>query len=63
MQIARPLNLITAGDNANKKKQTVQWNEDCEVPFQKLKQLCSSTPFLAYTDYSKPINYTLMYVV
>ena len=27
-QIAIPLNLITTGDNATKKKQTVQWNED-----------------------------------
>ena len=55
-QIARPLNLETAGDNANKKKQTVQWNEDCKVSFQKLKQLCSPTPILAYINYNKPFK-------
>ena len=35
-----------------KRKQTVQWNEDCEVSFQKLKQICSSTPILAYANYN-----------
>ena len=54
--IARPLNLLTAGDNANKKKQAKKWNENCEESFQKLKQLCSSTPILDYADYSKPFK-------
>ena len=56
MQIARPFNLITAGKNSTKKKQTVQWNEDCGVSFQKLRQLCSSTPILAYANYNKPFK-------
>ena len=43
--IARPLNLLISGDNANKKKQTIKLNKDCEESFQKLKQLCSSTYF------------------
>ena len=47
---ARPLNLLISGDNANKKKQAIKWNEDCEESFQELKQLCSSAPILAYTD-------------
>ena len=34
----------------------MKWNEDCEESFQKLKQLYSSTPILAYTDYSKPFE-------
>ena len=51
--IARPLNFLMAGDNDNKKKQAIKWNEDCEETFQKLKQLCSSTPILTYADYSK----------
>ena len=54
--IARPLDYETAGDYANKKKQTVQWNEYCKVSFQKLMQLCSSTPILAYADYNKPLK-------
>ena len=54
--IARPLNALTSGDNAAKKKQAIQWNADCKKAFQKLKQLCSSTPILAYADYSKPFK-------
>ena len=46
--ITRPLNLLISGDNANKKKETIKWNEDCEGSFKKLKQLCCSTPILAY---------------
>ena len=52
----RPLNVLISGDNANKKKQAIKWNEDCEESFQKLKQPCSSTPILAYADYSKPFK-------
>ena len=54
--IAWPLNCLISGDTANKKKQAIKWNEDCEESFQRLKQLCSSTPILAYTDYSKPFK-------
>ena len=34
----------------------VSKDEDCEESFQKLKQLCISTPILAYTYYSKPFK-------
>ena len=54
--ITRPLNLLISGDNENKKKQAITWNEDCEESFKKLKQLCSSTPILAYADYSRPLK-------
>ena len=47
---------MISGDNANKKKQAIKWNEDCEGSLQKLKQLCSSTSILAYADYSKPFK-------
>ena len=48
--------MLISGDNANEKKQAVKWKEDCEESFQQLKQLCSSTPTLAYADYSKPFK-------
>ena len=48
--------MLISGDNANKKKQVIKWNEVCEESFQRLKQLCSSTPILAYADYSKPFK-------
>ena len=28
--IARPLNVLISGKNANKKKQAINWNEDCK---------------------------------
>ena len=51
-QIACPLNLPTTGENANRKK-SVAWTPECNMAFEKLKSLCSSTPILAYADYTK----------
>ena len=51
-QIARPLSLITAGGNTNKKK-TIEWYKECEDAFNKKKDLCSKNPILAYADYAK----------
>ena len=53
VHIARPLNVLISGVNANKKKQAIKWNEDCDESFQRLNQLCSSIPIFAYVDYSK----------
>ena len=54
--IVEPLNLLTAGDNAPKKKQAIKWNEDYGTAYQKLKELCCSTPILAYADYLLPFK-------
>ena len=54
--IARSFNLLTSRENANKKKQSVLWNDDCAESFQKITALCSSTPILACADYSKPFK-------
>ena len=50
--IARPINQLVSGENANKKRSLVEWAAEC----QQLKQLCSHTPILAYADYKKPFN-------
>ena len=42
-----------SGENANRKKALVQWSEECQEAFNKLKQLCSQTPILAYVDNNK----------
>ena len=34
----------------------VDWNEECQEAFNKLKQLCSQTPILAYANYKKPFK-------
>ena len=52
-QIARPLNRLISGDNSKKKRMKIVWTDDCEKAFQKLKELCSDTPCLAYPDYEK----------
>ena len=40
-----------SGANAKKKRSSVEWTDDCERAFEKLKELCSNTPVLAYPDY------------
>ena len=54
--VARPLNSLIAGENAKKKRQKVTWNDECEQAFQKLKEICTNTPILAYADYKKPFR-------
>ena len=48
-----PLHDLVSGKNAKKKNSSIKWTTDCEVAFHKLKELCSSTPVLAYPDYKQ----------
>ena len=50
------INQLVSGENAYKKKTSVEWNEECQEAFQKLNQLCSQTPILAYANYTKPFK-------
>ena len=52
-QVARPLYQILTGENAKKKTNEIEWTEQCEQAFDKLKEICSDTPILAYADYNK----------
>ena len=52
-QIARPLNKLISGKNAKKKHKKVEWGNEQEQAFQKLKEACTKTPVLAYADYKK----------
>ena len=45
--VAKPLNALLSGDNANKKKAPVKWDNECQLAFDKLKDPCTSTPILA----------------
>ena len=55
-KVAKPLNTLVLGDNANRKKALVDWTNECQVAFEKLKDLCTSTPITAYADYKKPFQ-------
>ena len=55
-QIVLPINQLVSGENANKKKTLVEWNEECQEAFNKLKQLCSQIPILGYANYKKPFK-------
>ena len=55
-QIARPINQLVSGENANKKKALVEWTEEWQTVFEHLKHLCSQTPILAYANYQKPFK-------
>ena len=55
-QIARPINQLASGENANKNKALVEWTEECQTAFEHLKHLCSQTPILAYANYQKPFK-------
>ena len=55
-QVAKPLNALIAGENAKFKRRKVEWSEVCQEAFEKLKEICSTTPILAYADYTKPFR-------
>ena len=52
-KVAKPLNMLISGENASRKRKPIELNEDCQKAFDKLKELCTSTPILAYADYKK----------
>ena len=54
--VARPINQLVSGENANKKRTPVEWTEECQTAFEHLKHLCSQTPILAYANYQKPFK-------
>ena len=52
-QIAKPLYKLLSGDQAKTKQDKLSWDEKSEQAFKALKDICSRTPVLAYTDYTK----------
>ena len=43
-KVAKALNILVSGENANHKKALVEWTDECQVAFDKLKELCTSNP-------------------
>ena len=47
---------LISGENAAKKNNSIKWDLECQKAFDKLKELCTTTPILAYTDFGKPFK-------
>ena len=54
--MAKPLYRLIFGENASKKQKLVKLDSECQEPFDKLKELCTTTPILAYADFGKPFK-------
>ena len=52
-QVAKPLYKLILGENVVRKCNCIKWDPECQVAFDKLKELCTSTPILAYADFKK----------
>ena len=57
-KVARPLNNLTCGKEAQGKnsKMKLDWTPECQEAFEKLKELFVTAPVLAYADYQKPFK-------
>ena len=55
-QVAKPLYKLISGENASRKQNLIQWDLDCQNAFDNLKELCTTTPILAYADFNKPFK-------
>ena len=56
VQVAKPLYKLILGENASKKQNSIRWDLECQESFDKLKELCTTTPILAYADFGKPFK-------
>ena len=56
MQVAWPLQKLTSGENAGKKKAAIQWDSRCQQAFDDLDRLCTVAPILGYADFTKPFK-------
>ena len=53
VQVAQTLHKLTLGENTGKKKAAIQWDNRCQQAFDDLKRLCTTTPILAYADFTQ----------
>ena len=55
-QVAKPLYKLISRENASKRQISIKWDTECQEAFDKLKELCTTTPILAYADFGKPFK-------
>ena len=54
--VATPLYKLISGENTSKKWNPIKWDPECQEAFDRLKELCATTPILAYADFEKPFK-------
>ena len=55
-QVVKPLYKLILGENASRKCNPIEWDLECQSAFDQLKELCTTTPILAYADFTKPFK-------
>ena len=55
-KVAKPLYKLISSENVARKLNLIKWEQECQEAFDKLKELCTSTPILAYADFGKPFK-------
>ena len=54
--MVKPLYKLSLGENAARKQNLLKWDLECQEAFDKLKDLCTTTPILAYSNFGKPFK-------
>ena len=54
--MAKPLYKLISLENAARKQNSMKWDLECQEAFDKLKELCTTTPILAYANFGKPFK-------
>ena len=47
---------MISGENASRKCNPIKWDSECQTAFDQLKELCTTTPVLAYADFTRPFK-------
>ena len=55
-EVASPLYALISDENAAHKSKAFQWTDEWQKAFQTIKDLCTSTPILAFADFLKPFK-------
>ena len=54
--MAKPLYKLISGENAARKRNSIKRDSECLEAFDKLKELCTTTPVLTYANFGKPFK-------
>ena len=55
-QVAKPPYKLVSGENAARTQNLIKWDPECQEAFDKLRELCTTTPILALANFRKPFK-------